>query len=38
MLSLTAGQQAEADLTLTRQQFFPVIAVVHSPSEYAGQF
>ncbi|MGB6158684.1 MAG: carboxypeptidase-like regulatory domain-containing protein [Acidobacteriaceae bacterium] len=38
MLSLTAGQQAEADLVLTRQQFFPVIAVVHSPSETPANF
>ena len=38
MLSLTAGQQAEADLTLTRQQFFPVIAVVHSPSDTPANF
>ncbi|MGB9032403.1 MAG: carboxypeptidase-like regulatory domain-containing protein [Acidobacteriaceae bacterium] len=38
MLSLTAGQQAEADLTLTRQQFFPVIAVVHSPADTPANF
>lgn len=29
VLTLGSGQQAEADLTLSRQQFFPVTAVVH---------
>jgi hypothetical protein len=30
MIALSAGQQAEADLSLTRQQFFPVTAVVRA--------
>jgi hypothetical protein len=38
MLTLAPGQQAEADLILTRQQFFPVIAVAHSPSDTPANF
>jgi hypothetical protein len=37
VIVVTAGQQAEADLTLTRQQFFPVTALVHgndSPANF----
>jgi Carboxypeptidase regulatory-like domain len=30
VLNLAAGQQAEADIAITRQQFFPVIAAVRS--------
>lgn len=30
VLALAAGQQAEADISITRQQFFPVIAAVRS--------
>jgi hypothetical protein len=33
VLHLGAGQQAEADITLTRQQFFPVTALVHSSGD-----
>jgi len=33
VVALGAGQQAEADFTVTRQQFFPVTAVVHSSEE-----
>ena len=36
MLTLAAGQQAEADLTLVRQQFFSVTALLHSPSDTPG--
>lgn len=35
---LAAGQQAEADLTLLRQQFFPVTALVHSNSDAPANF
>ena len=37
-LTLAAGQQAEADLTLVRQQFFPVTAVVASSSDTPANF
>lgn len=33
MLTVGAGQQVEADFTLTRQQFFPVTALVRSADE-----
>jgi hypothetical protein len=33
-----AGQQAEADIALVRQQFFPVTGVVHSSSETPANF
>ncbi len=38
ILNLGPGQQAEADITLTRRQFFPVIALVHSSSDTPGSF
>jgi len=38
ILNLGAGQQAEADITLVRQQFFPVVAIVHSSSETPANF
>jgi hypothetical protein len=38
VLLLAAGQQAEADLTVVRQQFFPVTAFVHSPDETPASF
>ena len=38
VIPLAAGQQAEADLTLVRQQFFPITAVVHSNSEAGANF
>ncbi len=38
LLALAAGQQAEADLTLVRQQFFPVIALVQSPSDTPANY
>ncbi len=38
MITLAAGQQAEADFTLTRQQFFPVTAIVHSNSDSSANF
>lgn len=33
MVTVGAGQQAEADFTLTRQEFFPVTALVHSAEQ-----
>jgi hypothetical protein len=36
VIALGAGQQAEADLSLTRQQFFPVTAMVRSPGNVMG--
>jgi len=38
VLTLSAGQQAEADITLVRQQFFSVAAVVHSSSDTSANF
>jgi hypothetical protein len=38
IIALTAGQQAEADLTLTRQQFFPVTALVSSGPDTPANF
>jgi len=38
VITLAAGQQAEADFTLVRQPFFPVIAVVHSNSDTQANF
>lgn len=38
IIALAAGQQAEADLTLVRQPFFPVTALVHSNSEAGANF
>ena len=38
VLNVGAGQQAEADLTLVRQQFFPVVALVHSGSDVPANF
>lgn len=38
MIALAAGQQAEADFTLVRQQFFPVTAIVRSNSDSAANF
>ena len=38
IITLTAGQQGEADLTLTRQQFFPVTALVRSASDSTVNF
>lgn len=38
VLHLGAGQQAEADITLTRQQFFPVTALVHSSTDSPANF
>jgi hypothetical protein len=38
LLTLAAGQQAEADLTLVRQQFFPVTALVRSGSDTPANF
>jgi hypothetical protein len=38
VIALAAGQQAEADSALVRQQFFPVTALVHSNSEAAANF
>jgi hypothetical protein len=38
MIALAAGQQAEADFTLVRQQFFPVTAIVHSNSDSSANF
>jgi hypothetical protein len=38
VLTLGAGQQAEADITVVRQQFFPITAVVHSSSESPASF
>jgi hypothetical protein len=37
-LTLAAGQQAEADITLLRQQFFPVTGIVHTSEENPGNF
>jgi hypothetical protein len=37
-LTLAAGQQAEADITLLRQQFFPVTGIVHTSEENTGNF
>jgi hypothetical protein len=37
-LTLAAGQQAEADITLLRQQFFPVTGIVHSPEDTHANF
>jgi hypothetical protein len=36
VIALGAGQQAEADISLVRQQFFPVTAAVRSPSTVLG--
>ncbi len=36
VIAVTAGQQAEADLTVTRQQFFPVTALLHSDDSPAN--
>lgn len=38
LVTLGAGQQAEADLTLVRQQFFPVAAVVRSSADSPANF
>jgi hypothetical protein len=38
LLHLGPGQQAEADITLIRQQFFPVVGLVHDPSEGMAGF
>jgi hypothetical protein len=38
ILTMGAGQQAEADIALVRQQFFPVTGVVHSSSETPANF
>ncbi len=38
LLTLAAGQQAEADIALVRQQFFPVIALVHSAADTPANF
>ena len=38
ILTVGAGQQAEADIALVRQQFFPVTGVVHSSSETPANF
>jgi hypothetical protein len=38
VLALGAGQQAEADITLVRQQFFPIAAFVHSSSDSPASF
>jgi hypothetical protein len=37
-LTLGAGQQAEADIALVRQQFFSVTALVHSSADNPGNF
>ena len=38
ILTLGAGQQAEADITVVRQQFFPVVGIVHSSSGTPASF
>ena len=38
VLTLGPGQQAEADITLTRQQFFPVTAVLQSSTDTPASF
>ncbi len=38
VLTLGAGQQAEADITVVRQQFFSVAALVHSSSDTPANF
>jgi hypothetical protein len=38
LLAVGAGQQVEADITLVRQQFFPVTAVVHRSSDTPANF
>jgi Carboxypeptidase regulatory-like domain len=39
VIALAAGQQSEADITLTRQQFFPVTAVIHTADmQMPGEF
>ena len=38
MITLAAGQQAEADLSLARQQFFAITALVHSPEDTPANF
>jgi Carboxypeptidase regulatory-like domain len=38
ILNLGPGQQAEADFTLTRRQFFPVLALVHSSTDTPANF
>lgn len=38
VLTLGAGQQAEADITLTRQQFFPVTALVQGSPDTPANF
>lgn len=38
VLTVGAGQQAEADIAVVRQQFFPVIGVVHSSSGTPASF
>lgn len=37
-LTLAAGQQAEADIALLRQQFFPVTGLVHNSEETPANF
>jgi uncharacterized protein (DUF2141 family) len=37
-LTLSAGQQAQADITLVRQQFFSVAAIVHSSQDTPANF
>ncbi|HEX4309399.1 MAG TPA: carboxypeptidase-like regulatory domain-containing protein [Acidobacteriaceae bacterium] len=37
-LTLSAGQQAQADITLVRQQFFSVAAIVHSAQDTPANF
>jgi hypothetical protein len=36
IIALSAGQQAEADITLTRQQFFPVMVAARTGDQQAG--
>ncbi len=38
ILTVGAGQQAEADIALVRQQFFPVVGVVHRSSNTPANF
>ena len=38
ILTVGAGQQAEADIAVVRQQFFPVIGLVHSSSGTPANF
>lgn len=38
ILTVGAGQQVEADITVVRQQFFPVVGVVHSSAETPANF